>query len=126
VTPITTLTDGVYAGETVTVAIDELSGSLWQITLTDDSTGQSFSTDQTYAGPGTSAEWIVEAPTVDSEISTLADYTTTSFDGLGITGAQNTLAEAIMVQNGFQVSTPSAFTASSFDVAYGDVAPPPP
>ena len=27
-----------------------------------------------------------------------------------------------MVQNGFQVSTPSAFTASGFDVAYGDVA----
>ena len=123
-TPITTLT--VVPGDTVTVTIEQVSGTTWQILLADETTEASFSTDQTYTGPGTSAEWIVEAPERGGEISTLAAYTTTMFDGLGMTGAQNVLTELIMVQDGFQVSTPSAFTASGFDVAYGGVAPPPP
>ncbi len=123
-TPITTLT--VVPGDTVTVTIEQVSGTTWQILLADETTEASFSTDQTYTGPGTSAEWIVEAPERGGEISTLAAYTTTMFDGLGMTGAQNVLTKSIMVQDGFQVSTPSAFTASGFDVAYGGVAPPPP
>ena len=47
----------------------------WSITLTDSSNGNSFTTTGlAYAGPGTSAEWIVEAPTVGGRLATLARY----------------------------------------------------
>jgi len=112
----------------VTVTIVQVSGTGWKITLTDDTTGQTFSQAVTYAGTGTSAEWIVEDPT-DAQTQALlpfADYTTTTFSGLGVSGPQSTLTEIVMIQNGAQLSTPSQWTASGFTVAYGDVAPPPP
>jgi nucleoid-associated protein YgaU len=121
-TSITTVT--VHAGDTVTVTIGEVSGTEWGITLTDDTNGESFTTDQTYTGPGSSAEWIVEAPIANGSLITLALYSpVVTFSDLWITGAQTTLTKSIMVQNGVQVSTPSALDSNGFNVAYGDVAP---
>lgn len=51
-------------GDTVTASIVKGSGSSWAITITDGS--QSFTTTQSYSGPGASAEWIEEAPTVEA------------------------------------------------------------
>jgi hypothetical protein len=123
-TPITTLS--VAVGDQITVTIGQISGADWQITVADDTTGESFTTDQTYTGPGTSAEWIVEAPQVDGSQSTLADYTPTTFTNLEISGSETSLDEWIMFQNGVQVSTPSTLTSSGFSVAYGSTAPPAP
>ena len=58
-TPIDTVT--VTPGDQVTVSISHTEGATWAITLTDDTNGQSFTTDQSYSGPGTSGEWVVEA-----------------------------------------------------------------
>jgi hypothetical protein len=124
-TVITTFTSPVAPSDSVTVTIYQVSGTLWDITLTDNTTGDSFSTEPTYSGPDSSAEWIVEAPT-DGNTDTvypLADYTPTTFSGLESTGSETTQTEIVMVQNGVQVSTPSALTSSGFKVAYGDVAP---
>ncbi|MGA8426613.1 MAG: G1 family glutamic endopeptidase [Candidatus Dormiibacterota bacterium] len=125
-TPITTMS--VLPGDAITVTIGQVSGTAWKIVLTNDTTAQSFTTDQTYTGPGTSVEWIVEAPDVDGSIATLGDYSTNvTFSGLSVTGSQNSLSYWYMVQGGVQVSTPStSLTESGFDVAYGDLAPPPP
>ena len=49
----------------MTVAINQVNGTQWGITLTDNTNGQSFTTDQTYTGPASTAEWIVEALTVN-------------------------------------------------------------
>jgi hypothetical protein len=70
-------------------------------------------------------EWIVEAPTDSATdiVYPLADYTPTGFTGMGITGAQTSLDEIVMVQNGVQVSTPSALVSGAFNIAYGDIAP---
>ena len=50
-------------GDSVTVEIWQQSGTNWAISLTDTTARQSWSIgDQFYAGPGSSAEWIVEDP----------------------------------------------------------------
>jgi hypothetical protein len=115
----------VSPGDSVTVSLGQVSGtSTWQIMLADNTTGQRFTTDQTYTGPLTSAEAIVEAPSVNHTQSTLGNYAPdVTFSALGVTGPQSSLTELIMVQNGVQVSTPSALDSVGFSVAYGDVAP---
>jgi hypothetical protein len=126
-TLITTVT--VSPGDSVTVTIYQVSGTSWEILLTDNTTGGSFSTEQTYdPDPGTSAEWIVEAPTDASNdtVYPLADYSPTTFSELEITGTENALTEWVMVQGEVQVSTPSTLNSEGFNVAYGDVAPAPP
>jgi len=65
----------VAPGDRVTVQVFEISGSVWGINIIDTTTGQRFGTQQVvYAGPGASAEWIVEAPTVSGALATLGDY----------------------------------------------------
>lgn len=122
-TDITTVS--VSAGDQVTVTIDQISGTEWSITLTDDTNGQSFTTVQTYTGPGASAEWIVEAPyNSNGNQFTLAPYTpVVNFSDLGSTPVGSTEQEIIMVQANNQVSTPSALSSNGFNVAYGSVAP---
>ena len=102
----------IAAGDTVTVAIKQVSGTQWGITLTDNTNGQTFTTDQTYSGPASTAEWIVEALTVNGEVSTLAPYSpAVSFSDLGFVGSDTTLQEVLMMQGGVQVSTPSVLTS---------------
>ena len=49
----------------------------WRISITNDTTGQRFVTNQTYVGPSESAEWIVEAPTsgATGALETLGGFT---------------------------------------------------
>lgn len=124
-TPITTMT--VAPGDRVTVTIAQLSGSNWGIGVTDDTTGQSFATQQTYTGAGTSAEWIVEAPQVNGALAQLGDYSpNVTFSGLAANGARAAVDELFMLQNDSIVSSPSALDANGFSVAYGPNPPPAP
>lgn len=123
-TPIETM--GVKAGDTITVNIHRVSGSKWQIGLVDNTTSQSFSTRQTYTGPSTSAEWIVEAPTIGSNTATLGNFSTTPviYSGLSIDGVAMSLDQLFMVDNAnATISSPSALVSNSFQVTYGN--PPP-
>jgi hypothetical protein len=114
-------------GDTVTVAINQIAGTDWSITLSDNTNGETFTTDQTYDGPASTAEWIVEALTVNGGIATLARYSPdVSFSDLGFLGSDTTLQEVVMVQASQQVSTPSVLTTNGFNVAYGPNAPAPP
>ncbi|MHB1854596.1 MAG: G1 family glutamic endopeptidase [Acidimicrobiales bacterium] len=120
--PITTMT--VAPGDSITVSIGQVTSGIWSITMTDTTTGQTFQIDPAYNGLGASAEWIVEAPGIPTY--PLAAYTTTGFSQLQLAGTEGALAEIAMVQNGVQVSTPSALNARGFAIAYGDVPPPAP
>ena len=123
----TQISMGVLPGDSITVTVGQVSGSEWAIQIIDNTTGQTFLTDQTYTGPGASAEWIMEAPEVNGAISTLAEYSPdVTFSGIRINGPETTITDIVMVQNNVQVSTPSGFTANGFAVAYGGTAPPPP
>ena len=105
------------------------SGSSWTITLTDSTTGASFTTTRTYSGPGSSAEWIEEAPSVGGRIASLARYSSPdTFDPGTANGLSPALTAAdggVMIQKGVQVSTPSVpdRDTDGFNMAYGNTAP---
>lgn len=114
----------VAPGNTMTVRIDQVTTTNWAILITNDSTGQSFTTTQAYSGPTTSAEWIVEAPESGSHIVTLAPYSpNVAFTNLAATGAATALTELSIVQSGSVVSSTSTLADSAFNVAYGSTAP---
>jgi hypothetical protein len=108
----------------------------WAIILIDATTGQSFVKTTPYAGPGDSAEWILEAPTVGSQVGQLAAYGATIFDAGTVNGASPNLQPndgGALVQNGVQVSTPSdpdngppPKLPDGFGIANSATAPPPP
>jgi hypothetical protein len=117
----------IQPGDDVTVSIRQFGGTSWGITLTDDTNGESFTTDQTFTGTATTAEWIVEALTVNGQIVPLAPFSpVVDFSSLGFTGTGATLQEMLMIQSGSQTATPSAMAPNGFTVAYGATAPPPP
>lgn len=120
----------VAPGDHMTAVIARSSPKKWSITLTDTTTGVTFSVTHGYRGVGASVEWIVERPWVNHGLATLSNYGSTTFSGLTANGVAPQLvpSEAIsMVGNvGTNViSTPSAPSAlgDSFAVAYGPVAP---
>lgn len=120
----------VHPGDAMTVSITKAAPK-WVITVTDATTGQSFTTTQYYFGPGTSAEWIQERPEVGDGLAALADYGTVTFDQGTVDGVDpdfTTSDEIVMVKGGRRISTPSApdSTADGFAVAYGAAAPPVP
>jgi hypothetical protein len=120
-TNITTVT--VKAGDRVAVTLWQVSSTSWQVNLTDDTNGESYTTPpEHYSGPGSSAEWIVEATTRCSfrcVTAELAPYTpAVVFSDLGITGREGTLQEDVMVQRDEVVSTPTALTSQGFSIAY--------
>jgi Peptidase A4 family len=121
------------------------SEHVWVISISDTTKGWSFTTDQGYNGPGSSAEWIVEAPEVNGSIAALSHYTfnppanTGDFDQAGVltsvvtsgsptyTGASlNYAADAgVMIQNNVQVSTPGDpdTARTAFNADYGSAVP---
>ncbi|MGO9178625.1 MAG: G1 family glutamic endopeptidase [Candidatus Limnocylindrales bacterium] len=123
--PISTVS--VKPGDAVTITIWQIGGTLWRITLTDDTSGaQPFTTVQTYSGPPTPADWIVEAPTplTTRTVEPLGEYTPpVTFSDPRIAGQDTTAAVYVMQQDGVVVSVPSALTSAGSTVAYGAVAP---
>jgi len=131
----------VKPGDSITVSIVKggACGSEWQISLTDStadsaSRGSPFSTCESYSGPGTSAEWVVEAPEVNGRIATLAHYGSATFGTspsvLTVNGSDTNLAagnSGEMEQSGSVVSICSSATGGdAFSCAYGSTAPSPP
>ncbi len=129
----------VAPGDVMTAAISETnpSTSSWTITLSDTTGGWTFETTLTYNGPGTSAEWILEAPSLCNAIScttaTLADYGTATFDPGTANGVDPGLQDAdggemVNSTNTAVISMPSGPDSDTdgFAVAYGSQAPNPP
>ncbi len=126
--PATFISMTVHPGDHMSASIKQTSLGHWTISLTDTTTGKSFSTKQLYHGPLSSAEWILEAPTVNGQQAPLAHYSRTVFDPGTANGASPHLTSAargVMIQNSKQVSTPSSpdSDADGFAVAYGASTP---
>ena len=122
-TNISTVT--VSAGDRVTVTIWHLAGTSWEINLTDDTNGQSYTTPpEQYTGAGSSAEWIVEAPAQcrsqdQCQLTALDPYSPhVTFSNLGMSGPETSLDQLTMVQAGQSVSTPSGLSSGRFSVSY--------
>jgi hypothetical protein len=135
----------VNAGDSITVTIWQVSGDNWAITLDDNTSGQDFRTVQTYTGPGTTSEYVVDAPaSVPVAAATTSSTSTTSgakpatsesikalgaysppvlFTNLHTVGTAKSTAAVLLFQNGVQVSTPSIYASAGFSVGYGSIVP---
>ena len=129
-TRITSMT--VRPGDLMSATITKGSGNSWTITISDTTNGGSFTTNQTYTGPGTSVEWVEEAPSIGGHVATLATYSSPDTFDPGTANGRNpglTVDDGgVMIQKHRQVSTPSAPDADTdgFNMAYGAAAPAPP
>jgi Peptidase A4 family len=127
----------VKEGDSVSVEIRQKGGTEWAISMTDTTTGQTWSSgDQYYPGPGYSAEWIVEDPgkagqpcgssggNFAGQCPLPAYSPAVSFNGLGLTpGIVSSWYEYGLVQGGSEVATPSSLrtngpTVTGFVVSY--------
>lgn len=109
----------VSPGDTVTVTIWQVNAQKWEIYLVDNSNGEHFSATQSYSGPGSSAEWVVEAPTngATGRVAPLGSFANpVGFTSLRTAGAATTLEQDTLVQGWSAVATPSALTAAGFQV----------
>jgi hypothetical protein len=133
--PATTITTmPIEPGDAMCAAITEGAGGQWTISLSDETTGSQFSTLQPFAGPGESAEWIVERPVVDGSTSTLADYGEMTFNPTSVDGVNPGLIPSegmyMLDGSGNVASMPSNpdSARNGFSVAYypsAQPAPPP-
>lgn len=109
-----TLAQPVSVADSITVTVRKLSSAVWRIALVDTTTGQGFSIDRPYSGPSTSAEWIVEAPSIGNSIAPLGVFTPVAFSRLHVEGVQMSLDRLFMVDGGNTViSSPSALDPST-------------
>jgi hypothetical protein len=119
----------VQPGDVMTASILEDSPGLWTIDLNDITQSWTFFEQFAYSTPGTTAEWIEEASTVNGSIATLPDYGSTTFTNLGVAGTGLSSALLIPVyiasQSGAITSYPADFDAvtDSFSVFYGSPSP---
>jgi hypothetical protein len=118
-----------HEGDSVTVEIRQQSVADWAISMVDNASGQSWSIgDQYYAGPGSSAEWIVEDPGVPGQgcgvvvkgaygQCPMPPYSPpVAFGSLGLTGGVAAWYEIGLVQNNVEVSMPSALSTNGSTV----------
>ena len=82
-----TLIASVSPGDHIQASINDGSPGTWTIAITDITSGQSFSQAFAYSGPGTSAEWVEEAPKVNGLQSVLASFGTVQFTGMAWAGS---------------------------------------
>lgn len=77
----------VSPGDTITAAItlSDSATNNWLIELNDVTSGESFSKNVFYNASRLSGEWIMERPTIDTSIGTLADFGSITFADMGIT-----------------------------------------
>lgn len=122
---IRTLT--VRPGDVISVTIARVSSDRWRITLKDGRSG-SFTTIRDYAGPGTSAEWIEEAPFIGWRFPPLAAHGPVIFDNAKVNGGMARLSTGdagAMLRRGVLVDTPSAPDADGNGFAVAEQAIPP-
>jgi hypothetical protein len=128
------INEPVAAGDPMSATITQVAGTSWTITLTDNSAahGWNFTKPVTYTGPGASAEWILEAPTVGGRQATVAAYQSPmTFDPGTVNGGNPHLLAnqggdlLVRVRRGYQVvSVPSVpdTDTDGFNMFYGSTA----
>lgn len=119
----------VVAGDQMTASISGAIGGSWTMQLADTSQHWSFTKGPiAYSGPGTSAEWIMEAPTVGGRVAPIARYSTFAFDPGTANGLSPRLVASeggILIQKGAVTSIPSGpdGDGDGFNSAYGSAQP---
>src|SRR5215472_228991 len=120
----------VYLGHTVspgdiitaslqcTAACSPSSVQTWQLTMTDETAGWSWTQSVQYQSSMASAEWITEAPWDGSGELPLDDFVQATFDPVSANGANPNLT---LAANGIQMADPYGETSNPSDTVGGDV-----
>lgn len=119
----------IQPGDKVTATITLLNDKTdsWLIQVVDETEGKSFQKTVTYDSTRKSAEWIVERPLVNGEISTLANFNQVTLTGCkltinGVTGVIKnfTYTPAVMVEKSVDLVETSRLDSegSGFTVTY--------
>ncbi len=115
----------VSSGNSITVSLSENSSNLWTINFHNNTTNQSYSTTVSYVSSNSSAEWIEEMPTLESNNSLipLDNFGTIQFTGGYVTQNNSTLnisqsgAESLTMVNSSNqaLAIPSSLDSSGSD-----------
>ncbi len=98
----------------------------WTVTLVDTTQSWSFVQTYSYATPGVSAEWIEEAPTIESGQSTLADFSSATFTNMRANGSGAfTPVYMLNVAQTAIAAWPSTYNPSTFSFTDYYGTPPP-
>ena len=92
----TTVSLTVHAGDSITTTINQISTGQWQVSMTDNSTGQSYNKTINYNSSLSSAEWVEEMPAVSGSFIPLDNFGTVQF------------SNAVATQNGSQITASGA------------------
>ena len=116
----------VNAGDAMTVSLTQASAGLWNVSLQDKTSGQSYQTSVSYTSSLSSAEWIEEMPSLATSFVPLDNFGTVQFTGgsTTINGTPETISQAnaseltMISTTGQTLATPSALgvDGSSFSV----------
>jgi hypothetical protein len=82
----------VQPGDQISASVVEQSANLWTVSIDDQTSDQSFTQSFAYDGPGTSAEFVEEAPTFQGAIQPLANFGSVTFSN-ATADSQNSSAE---------------------------------
>jgi hypothetical protein len=119
-------------GDHMEAQIVEQSSGTWQVELEDTTEGWRFTNTFHYTGTAATAEWIEEAPSVNTSITSLADFHSVRFTSMQVSAA-NPPAEsfvpiAMTNDNGTVIASPGqveAATTRSVTIDYVAPATPP-
>ena len=125
------INEPVSPGDVMAAVINQTAARTWHIAIQDVTKDWTAAGTVTYtAGSASSAEWISERPTVNTALSTLADYGSTRFYDLKVSGTDLTAASVTSTYmtstTGVVISYPGKFTTSttgSFTDYYGTPLP---
>ena len=87
----------VEPGDQIEASVIETTANMWAVTIEDVTQSWGFNQTFSYITPGASAEWIEEAPTVDSGQSTLANFGSVTFTNIGADGNAASLVPVYML-----------------------------
>jgi peptidase A4-like protein len=117
----------VAPGDSVTVTLSEQSPGQWQVSLKDNTSGQSYSTTRQYASSESSAEWVEEAPSTGLGVVSLDNFGSVNFSGASAVenGKTVTVSQAngqgitMINRSGQVLAAPSALGSdgSSFSIS---------
>jgi hypothetical protein len=83
-------------GDTISVAITYQSGQTWTISITDKDANTTVTQKVSYVSCFCSAEWIEEAPSVNGQQATLANFTSVTFTNIAATvGGKRAIPSAV-------------------------------
>lgn len=126
--PVTITAISVSPGNQITASLQCISACTqrkqgWQLSMTNNTTGQTWSQNFTYSSSLASADWIVEAP-VSSSVLPLAEFNVVGIAPyLGVNSAWNVLtlsANGIQMSDPWgQTSNPSSTDSSGFNMCWG-------